>query len=200
MTGNALDSNRGLLLVVSGPSGVGKTTIVHEIERRLRGRFSVSATTRAKSEHEVHGKDYLFVERDEFEAMSERGEFLESALVFGRDWYGTPRASVERQLARGQLVILDIDVQGALQVRSSMPTALMIFILPPSEDELERRLRERGRDDEDAIQRRFAEAKAEIRVAKESGAYDSMVVNDDLEGAIEEACGIIEARRSSAIT
>ncbi|MBG81451.1 MAG: guanylate kinase [Phycisphaerae bacterium] len=189
------DHTSGLLLVVSGPSGVGKTTIVHQMQQKLGGRFSVSATTRPRSSDEVDGKDYYFVSSSEFERMRNGGEFLESAEVFGRHAYGTPRRPVESALANGELIILDIDVQGARQVRQTMPDAYMVFILPPDEDELLRRLQSRGRDDQDAIDRRFAEAKHEINQATEVKLYDAFVINDDLERAVEEVCALVSARR-----
>ena len=189
------DQPTGLLLVVSGPSGVGKTTIVHRMQERLGGRFSVSATTRPRSSEEVDGQDYYFVTNSEFERMQRGGEFLESAEVFGRHGYGTPRRPVEAALEKGELIILDIDVQGARQVRQAMPSAYMIFILPPSEDELMRRLQSRGRDDQDAIERRFAEAQHEIRQATEVKLYDAFVINDDLERAVEETCQLVSQRR-----
>ncbi|MDG2424710.1 MAG: guanylate kinase [Phycisphaerales bacterium] len=198
----SIDHHTGLLLVVSGPSGVGKTTIVHRMQKRLGGRFSVSATTRPRSNEEVDGKDYYFVTNSEFERMQRGGEFLEWAEVFGRHAYGTPRRPVETALERGELIILDIDVQGARQVRQAMPSAFMIFILPPSEDELMRRLQSRGRDDQDAIERRFAEAQHEIRQATEVKLYDAFVINDDLERALEETCQLVSEKqrqkRSSA--
>lgn len=188
------DHHSGLLLVVSGPSGVGKTTIVHRMQQRLGGRFSVSATTRPRSEEEVDGQDYYFVTNSEFERMQRGGEFLEWAEVFGRHAYGTPRRPVETALDRGQLIILDIDVQGARQVRQAMPAAYMIFILPPGEDELMRRLQARGRDDQDAIERRFGEAQHEIRQATEVRLYDAFVINDNLERAVNETCELVATR------
>jgi len=187
---------RGLLLVVSGPSGSGKTTISRAVERRLEGTFSVSATTRPQSTFETGGHDYDFLTEEEFLQKIKAGAFLEYAQVFGKHWYGTPRLPVERQLAEGKLVILDIDVQGALQVRQSMPEALMIFVVPPRDEELLRRLRGRGREGEDSIQRRFAEAQKEIEIARTSGAYDATVVNDVLEQAIDEPCRLVEQRRA----
>jgi guanylate kinase len=189
--------NEGLLLVISGPSGVGKTSIVGGLRRRLGGCFSVSATTRPRAAGEVEGRDYFFVDEPAFAAMVQRGEMLEHACVFGRHWYGTPRAPVEEALGRGALVILDIDVQGAMQVRSSMPHALMIFILPPGEEELLRRLRGRARDDEAAIQRRFEEARREIAMARSSGVYDHLVVNDVLDRAIDQVCEMVRKRRAA---
>lgn len=185
---------RGVLLVMSGPSGVGKTSIVHELTRRFDAVFSVSATTRSRTPGERDGVDYFFVTQEEFQRWIDERRFLEFAQVFGRSWYGTPREPVERQLALGKLVILDIDVQGAEQVRKAMPDAYAIFILPPSEDELLRRLRARGREDESAIQRRFAEAKREIAFAHSSGVYDRFVVNDDLFKAIDEVERLVRER------
>ncbi len=186
----------GLLVVISGPSGAGKTTIAHFVRERFEGIFSVSATTRARSAQERDGVDYHFIDDDRFQAMIDGDEFLEYARVFGRDSYGTPRGPVEDALGVGTLVFLDIDVQGALQVRESMPGALMIFVLPPSDEELLRRLRSRARDDEEAIQRRLEEAKREIDLANTSGAYDAFIVNDDLERAQGETSDLIERRLS----
>jgi guanylate kinase len=184
----------GLLLVISGPSGVGKTTITHEVERRLGGVFSVSATTRPKTHADVEGRDYFFLTEPQFEQWIGEGRFLEHAMVFGRHWYGTPRGPVEQALRDGKLMILEIDIQGALDVRKLIPEAFMLFMLPPSDEELLRRLRARGREDEAVIQRRFAEAKREIEQARASGAYDHFLVNDDLARTIDEACRLIQAR------
>ncbi|MHC5002187.1 MAG: guanylate kinase [Planctomycetota bacterium] len=188
----------GLLLVISGPSGVGKSSIVAEVRRRLGGTFSVSATTRPRADGEQDGREYYFLTEERFAEMREANAFLEHAHVFGKYWYGTPRGPIVEAMRRGDLVILDIDVQGALQVRKSMPEALMIFVLPPSEEELERRLRTRGRDEESAIQRRFQEAKREIELARGSQAYDHMIVNDDLARSSEQACVIIRKRLAEA--
>jgi guanylate kinase len=184
----------GLLLVISGPSGTGKTTIARAIEGRLNGTFSVSATTRPQSQIETGGRDYDFLSEPEFQEKVRSGALLEYAQVFGKHWYGTPRQPVETQMAEGRLVILDIDVQGALQVRESLPEALMVFVVPPNDDELLRRLRDRGREGEAAIQRRFAEARKEIDIARKSGAFDATVVNDDLEQAITETCRLVGQR------
>ncbi|MDP7070824.1 MAG: guanylate kinase [Phycisphaerales bacterium] len=188
----------GLLLVVSGPSGVGKTTIVHRVRERLGGRFSVSATTRPKSASEADGEDYLFVSPDQFQRMVESNAFLEHAEVFGRHAYGTPRSPVDEALEQGELIMLDIDVQGAMQVRARMPSAYMIFILPPSDEELRRRLELRGREDEEAIDRRFAEARREIDLATRHDTYNAFIINDDLDRAVDEACRLVEARRGTA--
>jgi guanylate kinase len=188
-------SNSGLLLVISGPSGVGKTTITHEVERRLGGVFSVSVTTRPRSAADVEGRDYSFIDEVEFARRRDAGELLEWATVFGKYSYGTPRGPVMQHLRDGRLVILEIDVQGALQVKRTMPGAFMIFVLPPGDDELLARLRRRGREDESAIKRRFDEAQREIAVARSSGAYNAFIINDDLQRAVQEACAIVQERR-----
>ncbi len=180
--------------MLSGPSGVGKTSILHRVLRRLDAVFSVSCTTRAAAAGEVDGRDYRFIDEDAFQSMIDRGEFLEHAQVFGRNWYGTPRAPIDAALGAGRLVVLDIDVHGARQVRQRMPEVLGIFILPPSEAELHRRLAERGREDAAAIERRFAEARREIEAARSPRLYDAFVVNADLDAAVEEVAGIVASR------
>lgn len=191
-------SRRGLLLILSGPSGVGKTSIRQRLVQRLGAEFSVSATTRPRTEREVDGEDYFFISKEEFQRWVDDGRFLEYAQVFGRNWYGTPRAPVEVQLAKGTTVLLDIDVQGAEQVKRAMPEAFGVFILPPSDEELWRRLHDRRRDDAESMDRRFAEARREMAVARESGVYDAFVVNDDLDRATAEVESLAR-RRMSAI-
>lgn len=191
----ATDTDDGMLLIISGPSGVGKTTITRAVERSIPdGVFSVSATTRQRTPTDVEGVDYHFVSDAEFDRMVAAGEFLEWANVFGKK-YGTPRLWVEEQLRRGRLVILEIDVQGAIQVKRAMPQAFGIFVLPPDERVLLERLRNRRREPEDVIQRRFAEAKHEITQARASTAYDEYLVNADLPTAIARAVQIVKAAR-----
>ena len=180
----------GLLLIISGPSGVGKTTITHHVEQALDATFSVSLTTRPKTEKDIEGEDYQFVTREAFDAAVARNELLEWAEVFG-NCYGTPRAPVEAALRQGKLVILEIDVQGAEQVKQNLPQAFAMFVLPPSERVLLERLRKRQREDEAIIQRRFAKAKHEIIRAWESGVYDEFIVNRDLNHAVHEAATLV---------
>ena len=192
------DAAPGLLVMISGPSGVGKTTILHRVLGELDAVFSVSATTRAKTAREAEGVDYRFIDETAFQGMIDRGEFLEFAQVFGRNWYGTPSAPVDEAIAAGRTVVLDIDVHGARQVREKRPHVFGIFILPPSEDELHRRLAGRGREDAEAIERRFAEAKREIAAAKAPGLYDAFVENDDLDRAVAETLALIRTRTLAA--
>jgi guanylate kinase len=191
------DTDNGLLLIISGPSGVGKTTITRAVERAIPGAvFSVSVTTRQKTVSDVEGVDYHFVSDGEFDRLVAEDELLEWAEVFGRR-YGTPRRWVDEQLRRGRLVILEIDVKGARQVKERMrggAGAFGMFILPPSEEVLLQRLRARRRDTEEAIARRFAEAKREIAEARACSAYDAFIVNDELEGAIDEAVETVRRR------
>lgn len=183
------DTDDGLLLIISGPSGVGKTTITRAVERSIPGAvFSVSATTRAIRPTDVEGVDYHFVDDATFDRMVAEGEFLEWVNLFGKK-YGTPRNWVGEQLARGRLVILEIDVVGAMKVKRQMPKAFGLFVLPPSEGVLLERLRSRKREGEDEIQRRFAEAQREIAQAKTCGVYDLFIVNDQLDQAIQQAIG-----------
>jgi guanylate kinase len=190
------DTDDGMLLVISGPSGVGKTTVTRGVERSIPDAvFSVSATTRAKTAADVEGVDYHFVTDAEFERMKAAGEFLECAGIYGKK-YGTPRAWVEEQLRRGRLVILEIDVQGARQVKEAIFEAFCIFILPPDEATLLQRLRDRKRDDDAAIHRRFAAAQQEIAMARTCGVYDHFLVNKDLSETIARAVDLVKSERA----
>ncbi len=168
----------GLLIFVSGPAGVGKSTVCRRLSGVLPAEFAVSATTRIGKPQDALGKKYLFVGEPEFRQMVAAGKFLEYAYKFG-NWYGTLKEPVEEGLAAGHSILLEIDVQGAIQVHQLFPRAMGVFILPPSEGDLLSRLRKRGRDDEADILKRFTEAQQEIRTAKASGVYDLLVVNED---------------------
>ena len=172
----------GKTFIVSGPSGVGKSTVLHAL---FQGRddlyFSVSATTRAPREGEQDGVDYHFIQADAFRDMIAADAFLEYAEYVG-NFYGTPLPPVREMLAKGQDILFDIDVQGAAQLRKNMPDARFLFILPPSMEELERRLRGRGLDSEEVILRRLANARAEMQEAPH---YDALIVNDDLDTAYD---------------
>ena len=182
----------GLVLVVSAPSGAGKTTLCRLLVKRLRFSFSVSHTTRSPRSGEVEGRDYYFVDRKTFEEMIRRGEFLEWAEVHG-NLYGTSWQEVNRRLSSGQDLLLDIDVQGASQVRQRLGfRAVFVFIRPPSLEELKRRLRARGTEDEDALARRLARAREELHYAPW---FDYVVVNDELERAFEDLAAIVRAER-----
>jgi len=183
---------KGLLIVISAPSGTGKTTLTHMLLKSFPNmEFSVSYTTRKPRPGEVNGKDYFFVDRDTFERMIEEGDFLEWAEVYG-NLYGTSKSQVLKALNEGKDVLLDIDTQGALQVKKNFPEAVLIFILPPSLKELERRLRSRGTDDEETIERRLKTARVEIERAP---LYDYIVVNDVLEEAFEKLKSIVIAEK-----
>jgi guanylate kinase len=190
------DTDDGMLLIISGPSGVGKTTITRGVERSIADSvFSVSATTRARTSADVEGVDYHFVSDEVFEGMKAAGEFLETAGIYGKK-YGTPKAWVQEQLKRGRLVILEIDVQGAIQVKKQIPDAYSIFVLPPSEQALLQRLHDRKREDGAAIQRRFEAAKQEFATARTCGVYDKFIVNNTVEQAITEAVNAVVAERT----
>jgi guanylate kinase len=192
---------RGRLFVIAAPSGAGKTSLVRALMEREPGlRFSISYTTRARRPNELDGRDYFFVTRGEFDRMVAEGGFLEHATVFDNS-YGTAKAQVEQSLAAGQDLVLEIDWQGAAQVRSAMPECVSIFILPPTREELERRLRGRGTDAEHVIQRRLRDAASDM---SHWGEFDYVVVNDDFEQALTVLQAIVkgldpsDARRERA--
>ncbi|WP_328188778.1 guanylate kinase [Marinobacter sp. OP 3.4] len=183
---------KGTLYVISAPSGAGKTSLVGEmIKADDRLGVSISHTTRPMRQGEKDGVNYHFVSREQFEAMILRNEFLEHADVFG-NYYGTSQVWVEQTLSRGQDVILEIDWQGAAQVRRLMPDCVSIFIVPPSAAELRQRLTGRGTDAEDVVERRLAEAAEECRHALE---FDYLVVNDDFARALDQLLSIVTTQR-----
>jgi guanylate kinase len=191
--GTAVDP---LVLIVSGPSGSGKSTLVQKVLELPGTMPSISYTTRQRRGTEASGKCYDFVTKAEFDAMVKRGEFLEYARVFERHSYGTPKKWLEESKRRGLDLVLEIDIQGARQVKQKLPESVAIFILPPSPGELERRLRNRGQDSDEEIARRLAKAREEI--AESETLYDFYVVNDDVERAGKEAQAIVIALRCSS--
>jgi guanylate kinase len=191
MTGNRL----GRIVVVSGPSGVGKTTVLRQLYQCSPVPLvpSVSATTRPPRPGEVHGVDYYFIATEEFAQHRQQGEFLECFQVFGRDyWYGTLTSQVTPSLEAGKWVLLEIDVQGAQAVVQKFPKALTIFLRPSSLEELERRLRGRGTEKEEAIQRRLEQARKELAQASW---YRYQVINDKVDLAVQAICSILVRER-----
>lgn len=184
---------KGLLLVVSGPAGVGKGTIDRILlERNTNMRLSVSATTRAPRPGEIDGVHYFFISDDKFKEMVENNEFLEYMHVFNLHYYGTPRSFVEEEIAMGHDVLLEIDVQGAMRVREAYPSAVLVFIAPPSMGKLKSRLVGRGTETPEVIERRFQTAFSELEYMKK---YDYIVVNDVLDVAISHMEHIIDAEK-----
>lgn len=186
---------KGLLLVMSGPSGAGKGTICKELVKDENIKYSISATTRAPRGSEENGKDYFFLSTEEFEQLINTDGFLEWAKVYDR-YYGTPRDFVEEVIDDGKACILEIDVQGALKIRDSFPEAVLIFILPPSLSELYRRLKDRGTESEEQIQTRMSWVLGEIAQIEK---YDYVIVNDDLAKAVTEARAIVESEKCRVI-
>jgi len=183
-------SEKGKLIVLSGPSGAGKSTVVF---KAIKGRedfcFSTSVTTRAPRPGEVDGREYFFIDRERYDEMVRQHELLEHA-EYVSNGYGTPRAYVEQKMAEGMNVVLDIEIQGARQVREQMPDAVTIFVIPPSMEELRRRLVNRGTDTMEAIEGRLARARQEYA---EAAFYDYLIVNDDADQAASEFMAIITA-------
>jgi guanylate kinase len=189
----------GLVYIISAPSGSGKSTLVNELRKSVKNLdFSISYTTRAPRGSEQNGREYFFVSREQFKRMLERGEFLEHAEVFG-NYYGTARSFLEQAQARGKDLLLDIDVQGARQIKEKLPQAVSIFVLPPSREELELRLRRRshaeGVEADQIIQRRLDTASKEIENYPN---YDYVLVNDRLEDSIEKLMAIVLYERSKS--
>lgn len=187
-------NNEGLLVLFSGPSGVGKDSLLDVVlEKEKTLQKSISLTTRTIRENEVDGKDYYFITLSQFEDMVNSGQVLEFAK-YGSNMYGTPKGPVDKWLREGKTVILKIEVQGASQIKQMYPDSVGIFVMPPSMDELENRLRSRGTENENDIQKRLNIAREEI---KKSCDYDFVVVNDDLETASDDVLSIVKALRFS---
>lgn len=183
--------NRGLLIVVSAPSGCGKGTLLAEILKDKDYYYSVSATTRSPREGEVDGVNYHFATREEFEDLIKSDGMLEYAQYCG-NYYGTPKKEVEKKLSEGKNVILEIEVQGAMQVKEVAPEGVFVFILPPSVSELKKRLLKRGTEEISVIEKRVSEAVGEIKYAEK---YDYVIVNDDLSKAVDDFKTVISAEK-----
>lgn len=183
--------SKGLLIVVSAPSGCGKGTLLAEVLKNDNFYYSVSATTRAPREGEVNGVNYHFTSKEDFEKLIASGGVLEYAQYCG-NYYGTPRKAVEDKLAEGKDVILEIEVQGAMKIKQSCPEAVFVFILPPSVETLKERLEKRGTETADVIAKRVAEARGEIEKAYN---YDYVIVNDDLDTAVSQFIEAVEAEK-----
>jgi guanylate kinase len=180
------------VFIISAPSGSGKSTLVHQLLKTVPNLvFSISYTTRGPRPSETDGKDYIFITRQDFEARLARGEFLEYAEVFG-NYYGTNRETFESATRQGKDLVLDIDVQGARQLKVAIPQAISIFVLPPSRDVLEQRLRSRSQDSEEVIQRRLRGAAEEVQNYTR---YDFVLINRDIEEASAQLVNIVEAER-----
>ncbi|MGE5571935.1 MAG: guanylate kinase [Bacteroidota bacterium] len=187
-----MQRKRGFLVVLSGPSGTGKNTLVNELLKRAEGMcYSVSVTTRPPGPGEADGVSYHFVTPERFREMQEAGELLEWATVYGNS-YGTPRRFIEETIEQGYDVILDVDIQGARQVRARWPAGVFVYLMPPSMEELRRRATRRGRDAPEALSTRFRAAMEELEAVFD---YDYVIVNEDLEVAAEKLKAIITAER-----
>ena len=183
----------GKVVVISGPSGVGKSTVCHRLCEMLPAEFSVSVTTRKPRPGERNAADYDYISEEEFVRLRDSGGLLEWAEVYGNH-YGTPKAPIERAIAEGRVIILEIDIQGCIQVRRHVREATTFFLLPPSPEEQKRRIEGRKTDAADVIKRRLAKADGEIRYAAESNCYDEFIVNDHLDETVQKIYQIVRGR------
>jgi guanylate kinase len=186
-----------LAVVVTGPSGVGKSSILAKVREQTGADFSISATTRPPRGAEQNGREYYFLDRAGFEKKVAAGDMLEWAEVYG-EYYGTPAEPVREALAKGRTIVMDVDVQGAEQIHETLPQALLILIVPPDEDELERRLRGRKTESEEKLQQRLSKACREMAQARASGIFDVEIVNDELDRAVRETIETIRNRSQTS--
>ena len=191
-------SHTGLMIVLVGPAGVGKSTIARRLSEKMDVKYIASATTRQKRPGDDNAKVYEYIDREEFFRRLDQDAFLEYAQVYD-EYYGTPKHPALDYLASGQDVLLEIDVQGAMQARYQYPNALLVFILPPDAPTLLQRLVDRRRDSPEEIQKRFRVAKREVQMAKGSRAFDHMVINDTVDRAVEEIIKTVKHKRSGGI-
>jgi guanylate kinase len=190
------EDNAGLAVVVTGPSGVGKSSILRRVVEQLDAVFSTSATTRPARPGEQDGQDYFFLDRRTFQDKVQSGQMLEWAEVYG-EYYGTPAEPVRRAVEDGKIVVMDVDFQGAAQLHEKLPQALLLLIVPPDEAELQRRLRGRKTETEEKLQDRLGKARREMAQARDSGIFDAEIVNDRLERAVAETIQTIQERRDA---
>lgn len=183
-------SRKGKVVVISGPSGVGKSTICHRLCRMLPAEFSVSVTTRKPRPGEAHARDYDYVSPEQFDRLRGEGALLEWAEVYG-NYYGTRLGMVRRAVEGGRIIVLEIDIKGCIQVRKTLPEARTFFLLPPTPEEQRRRIEGRKTDPAEVIRRRLAEADGEIRYAKEAECYDHFLVNEDLDKTVDHIYGLV---------
>jgi guanylate kinase len=187
-------TKRGKVVVISGPSGVGKSTVCHRLCDMIPAEFSVSVTTRPPRPGEKNDCDYHYIAPDDFARLRDSGGLLEWAEVYGHS-YGTPAAPIDSALTEGRVIVLEIDIQGTIQVRRQLPEAMTFFLLPPSPEEQRRRIEGRRTDAAEVIRRRLAKADGEIRYANESGCYDEFIINDDLKATVDRIYGRITAKQ-----
>ncbi len=192
------EANTGRVIVISGPSGVGKSTICHRLCELLPAEFSISVTTRKPRPGEENDRDYAYVDRKAFDGLRDEDALLEWAEVYGC-LYGTPLAAVEDAVAAGRTIILEIDVKGCIQVREKMPDALTVFLLPPTPEEQKRRIVGRNTDAAESIRLRLAKADGEIRYAAESECFDEFLVNDDLDATVQQIVALTKKHPPAAV-